>query len=133
MSSIRSLANIDASFIQFGCSIIGVFFYLLEFVFIFNIVVNLNVSGALDISSMWILEIVDFFPLLFIDNCRLETQLLFLSILLKSKLAHHFILKWVLIECERNSFFKTVEFFSICFDIKKYHLDELVIVSETIG
>lgn len=82
MRSISSLANIYSSFIQFGSSIIRVFFFLLEFVFIFNIIINLNVSRTLDIKSMWILEIVNFFSLLLIYNCWLETQLLFHSILL---------------------------------------------------
>lgn len=73
------LADVDPSLIEFGSPPIGILFLLLELVLIFYVVVNLNVLRSLDVSGVWILEVVNFLSLLFVYHSRLETQLFFLS------------------------------------------------------
>lgn len=122
MSRISYPLDLNASLVQSCGPIIRILFNGLELFLIINIVVNLNIFGTLNVQGVRAVEIINFFPMLFIDDSWLETQCFTRTILLDTKMAQDLIAKRVFIEVQSNGLFKTIELLPIKCDIVIYQL-----------
>ena len=120
---VSNSTNINTTFVETGSDIVGLFLLDLEFAFIINVVINLNVLWSLDINSVWTIIVVNFLPVLLVHNGRLEAHLFLSSIILDSKMAHQLMTSRVLIKVEGNSFLQPIKLFAFISDVLVYQLD----------